>query len=475
MGDGGVAGCAPRGMMGTEAMPPHGGATAARLKVAFATVGCKVNQYDTAAMKTFLARHDCSIVPFAEQAHAYIVNSCTVTDRADAESRRLARRAKRLNPRARVILTGCFAQTNAQQAAAVCGVDYVVGIGRLPDILRAVRDELASETGRILVDDLRKARRVGAFGAELFHGQTRAFLKVQEGCDLFCSFCVVPFARGRSRSVEPRRVLSELGRLAERGYKEVVLSGVHLGSYGQDLVPASGLAALVEMIAQAAPVPRIRLSSIDPQEITPRLLGLVARSEVLCPHWHIPVQAGSDPVLRRMRRQYDSGRIREVVAEIVRVLPEAGLGTDLIAGFPGESEDDFTAGFELLAGLPFTYFHVFPYSRRAGTPAAKARDPVPRATAVARARALRQLGAAKRHAFTARCVGRELSVLVEGRRDRDSGELVGYSRNYLRVILPGPDRLMNSIVLVRGVGLRGDRLMGTLVVSAHEHGTAVGA
>ena len=431
-----------------------------RLRVAFATLGCKVNQYDTATMETAL-RADCEIVPFTAGADVYVVNSCTVTDRADAESRQLARRARRLNPAARVILTGCFAQTAAQRAA-IPEIDYVIGVGRLPDVLRAVHDRIPADEGRVLVSNLRRAEDVSVLGAEAFAGQTRAFLKVQEGCDLFCTFCIVPMARGRSRSVPPRRVLAELERLAARGFREAVLTGIHLGGYGKDLTPALTLADLVEMIAEAAPLPRIRLSSIDPPEVTPRLLQRLATSPVLCPHLHVPVQAGADGVLRRMRRLYDAALVRDVAAEVRRVLPEAALGTDVIAGFPGESDADFAETAALLEATAFTYFHVFPYSRRRGTTAAKAADHLPAPVIATRARALRRLGAAKRAAFAAAGVGREHAVLVESSRDAASGRLIGYSRTYQRVLLDGPDALMNREVRVRAVACERDRLLATL-------------
>ena len=428
------------------------------LRVAFTTLGCKVNQYDTATMQTALSA-SCEVVPFAPGADVYVVNSCSVTDRADAESRQWARRARRLNPSGRVILTGCFAQTSPQRAA-LPEVDYVVGVGRLPDVLRAVHDQIPAAEGRVLVGNLRKAETVTVLGAERFVGQTRAFLKVQEGCDLFCTFCIVPMARGRSRSVPPRRVLAELERLAALGFREAVLTGIHLGGYGRDLEPAMTLADLVEMIAEAAPLPRIRLSSIDPPEVTPRLLDLVVRSPVLCEHLHIPVQAGADAVLRRMRRLYDAALVRDVAAEIHRRLPDAGLGTDVIAGFPGESANDFAATEALLGDAGFTYLHVFPYSRRRGTTAAKATDQLPPPVVRDRARALRRLGVARREAFAERCLGSELEVLVEGARDATSGRLIGYSRNYARVLLDGPNELATRAVRVRAVARDGDRVVG---------------
>lgn len=433
------------------------------MRVALATLGCKVNQYDTGTIETALRREGCTIVPFKEAADVYVVNTCTVTDRADAESRKLVRRARRLNPWARVVVTGCLAQASPRKVAALPEVDYVIGIGRLADVLRAVRGELEPEAGRVLVDDLRKADRVATLGAEVFGGQTRAFLKIQEGCNLFCTFCIVPMARGRSRSVPPRAVLHQLRLLAAQGFQEVVLTGVHLGSYGEDLEPAVKLADLVEMISELRPVRRVRLSSIDPPEVSRRLLERIAASDVWCPHLHVPVQAGADPVLRRMRRRYDSVLVRDVLAEIRSVLPEAGLGTDVIAGFPGETAADFAATCALLADGPFTYAHVFPYSRRSGTTAAKYPDPVAPRVISSRARVLRRIAAAKRRSFVERFLGRDAAVLVEHAPDRESGLPVGYSRNYLRVLVPGGEDCMASEVAVRLVERRGDRAVGALL------------
>lgn len=436
------------------------------MRVAFATLGCKVNQYDTATMETTLRRDGCEVVPFASPADVYVLNTCTVTDRADAESRQLARRARRVSPDARVIVTGCFAQTSPAAVAVMPEVDHVIGIGRLPEILRAVRGELAD---RIVVDNLRKAQHVDTLGAEVFTGQTRAFLKVQEGCDLFCTFCIVPFARGRSRSVPPREVVRQLERLASGGFREVVLTGIHLGGYGEDLRPRLSLVDLVEMLAEHRPVPRLRLSSIDPPEITTRLLECIARSDVLCPHLHVPVQAASDRTLRRMRRRYDVALLHDVFAEIQRVLPNAGVGTDVIAGFPGESEADFAASSAELATSPLTYFHVFPYSRRSGTTAAKLGDTVAPKVIADRARSLRRLGATKRRAFVERWLGRPQQVLLETARDRETGLLAGYSRHYVRVLVAGGDEWVNREITVTPHARQGDRAIATGSFEGHGH------
>lgn len=433
------------------------------MRVAIATLGCKVNQYDTATIETQLRGAGCTIVAFEPGADVYVVNSCTVTDRADAESRQLARRARRFNPAARVIMTGCFAQVNPQ-GAAIPDVDHVVGLNRLPDVLRAVRGEMAMAGQRIAADDLRTARQVKTLGADTFTGQTRAFLKLQEGCDLFCTFCIVPFSRGRSRSVPPRQVLEQLKILAARGFQEVVLTGVHLGGYGPDLDPPIDLCDLLEMILEQPPIPRIRLSSIDPPEVTPRLLELLVKSDALCPHLHIPVQAGVDDVLRRMRRKYDTQRLRDLSAEIRARLPEAAIGTDVIAGFPGETDAQFDEGVALLEALPLTYFHVFPYSPRSGTTAAKLPGQVPSPTIKRRAQRLRKLGERKRAEFAQRFVGQPLPVLVE-HTPAHEGWLGGYSRNYQRVEFPGPTALANREVTVYVVRADEARLLGESVPS----------
>lgn len=436
------------------------------MRVALSTLGCKVNRYDTASIETHLRAVGCTIVPFAAGADVYIVNTCTVTDRADTESRQLARRARRWNAAARVILTGCFAQINPR-GAAIPEVDHVVGLNRLPDLVRAVRAAIEEPVPRILVNDLRSARQVGTLGAETFTGQTRAFLKIQEGCDLFCTFCIVPFARGRSRSVPPRQVLEQLRLLGARGFQEVVLTGVHLGAYGADLDVPLELAALLEMIAERPPIPRVRLSSIDPPEVTPRLLDLMAGSDMFCPHLHIPVQAGHGDVLRRMRRTYDTGLVQEVCAAIRERLPEAAIGTDVIAGFPGETQAQFDDGMRLMDALPFTYFHVFPYSRRAGTTAAKLGGHLPAAVVKQRARRLRGLGQRKRAEFAYRFVGRTAKVLVEETPGGEGQRLAGYTRNYQRVALTGPTALVNREVAVRLVGWQGECLVGELLEDHH--------
>lgn len=422
---------------------------ASSLRIALTTLGCKVNQYDTATIEDRLRDEGHECVPFGDRADVYIVNSCTVTNQADAESRQLARRAKRQNPAARVIMTGCYAQVNPKAVAKVPEIDYVIGLNRLDDILRAVKNEIAVE--RISVSNLRKEGeppRVDTLGALTFSGQTRAFLKIQEGCDLFCTFCIVPMSRGKSRSVPPRVVLEQLDRLAERGFQEVVLTGIHLGGYGEDLDPPVSLTWLLEAIEERKPVPRIRVSSLDPHEISNELIRLLSQAETLCPHLHVPLQSGEDATLARMRRRYDTTLARDVLFKLRETLPTAALGTDLIVGFPGESEEAFAHTFTFLEESPLTYFHVFPYSVRSGTTAAKFSDKVPQPIIDARAREIRKLGEQKKAAFARSFVGQQVPVLFEHTRDKNTGLLKGYGRNYVRVLAAGDDTYMNREVFV---------------------------
>jgi threonylcarbamoyladenosine tRNA methylthiotransferase MtaB len=434
-------------------------------RVAILTLGCKVNSYDTATMGDRLRAAGCAIVAPGTPADVVIVNSCTVTDAADAESRRLARRARRENPAARVIVTGCWAQTQPERAARVDAIDYVIGLDRVDAVVEAVTAARPA-LDRVVVGNSRRAQVVATFGARTFPGQTRAFLKVQEGCDLFCTFCIVPMARGKSRSLGPREVLAEMEALAAQGFEEVVLTGVHLGGYGEDLAPRVDLVWLVEALAEQDLFTRIRLSSIDPHEVTEPLVRLMAAAPQVCPHLHVPLQAADDGVLHRMRRRYDTALAADRLAMIRSYLPNASIGTDLIAGFPGEDDAAFERTFAFVEASPITYAHVFPYSVRTGTTAAKLDGKVAPAVVRARAERLRTLCTRKRVEFARRFAGVEAEVLVENTRDPQTGGLRGYTRNYLRAHLDGPDAIMGRRVSARLEVTPGGRVNARLSADA---------
>ena len=434
------------------------------MRIAITTLGCKINQYDSAVIQSRLEENH-SFVPFEEPADCYIINTCTVTDRADWEARQLVRRAKRLSPGAKVLVTGCYAQVNPAEVADVPGVDYVVGLNRLDDLLQFVALPKDRDV-RIAVSDAKRQRGVSVLGTRTLPGHTRAFLKIQEGCNYSCTYCIIPTARGLSRSVTPREVLEQVRMLADAGYREIVLTGIHLGGYGQDLIPKVDLTALLEMIAQSRLIPRVRLSSLDPREVPDRLVDLMAKSDVICPHLHVCAQAGDDEILKRMRRNYDGAYYRELLMKVRERLPDAALGSDIIVGFPGETDGAFDRSLELFAALPLTYFHVFPYSSRRGTVAASLPDHVGSEVKKTRARRMRELGAIKKRDFCLRFRGQKLSVLIEEKIDRATGLRRGFSRNYLPVLVPAGGTLVNREIEVEVEGFEGGWVRGTPLETA---------
>jgi threonylcarbamoyladenosine tRNA methylthiotransferase MtaB len=427
------------------------------MRIAITTLGCKINQYDSAVIESRLRPHGHSFVPFDERADFYILNTCTVTDRADAEARRLVRRAKRANPDARIVVTGCYAQVQPEEVSSLPGVDFVVGLNRVDDLVRIVRDPDRFDR-RVAVADVKKERAIPSSGTDGLFGQTRAFLKIQEGCDFSCTYCIIPAARGRSRSLSPETVLREARSLSEKGFREIVLTGIHLGGYGRDLEPKTDLAELARKIADSGLVSRLRLSSLDPREVTEPLLRLMADSKIVCPHLHVCAQAGEDGVLKRMRRNYDTAYYRDLVARCRDRLPDAALGTDIIVGFPGETETDFERSYEYFASLPLTYFHVFPYSVRRGTAAAVDSGQVAPRVRKGRSERMRTLGREKKMEFYRSFIGRRVSVLIESAKP--GGFHRGYSRNYLPVEFACGGATFHREVEVKIEGLRDGVLHG---------------
>jgi threonylcarbamoyladenosine tRNA methylthiotransferase MtaB len=442
-------------------LPVASSRSAKPMRIAVTTLGCKINQYDSAVIRSRLEEKH-SFVPFGEQADCYIINTCTVTDRADWEARQLVRRAKRLSPSSKVLVTGCYAQVNPAEVARLQGVDFVVGLNRLDDLLRLVETR-DFNSSRIHVSDVKRQRGVPVLGTRALPGHTRAFLKIQEGCNYSCTYCIIPTARGLSRSVAPPEVLNQVRLLADAGYTEIVLTGIHLGGYGHDLTPKMDLTALMEMLVDSSLVRRIRLSSLDPREVPERLLDLIAASEVICPHLHICAQAGEDAILKQMRRNYDTFYSRELLSKIRERLPEAAIGSDIIVGFPGETDEQFESSLAYFESLPLTYFHVFPYSERRGTAAANLPSPVPVPVKKVRAQRMRQLGAEKKEQFCHSFRGRCMSVLIEEKIDRNSGGHRGFTRNYLPIIVSGGNHRVNEEVDVQIDGFAAGCLTGAVI------------
>jgi threonylcarbamoyladenosine tRNA methylthiotransferase MtaB len=388
-------------------------------------------------------------VPVEAAPDVVVVNTCTVTARAELSDRRAIRRAVRLNPGARLVVTGCWAQTDPQRVAALGGVDLVVGNADRPRLPALLAGLLTSPPAAPCIEVARVGPVPLTAPAPAGGGRARAFLKVQDGCQHRCAFCIVPTARGASRSLPPEVVEEQARRLLEAGHPELVLTGVDLGHYGADLTPRGSLAALLARLVALPGLRWLRLSSMLPAYLTEPVLEIVTGSPVIAPHLHLPLQSGSDRVLRAMRRPYTRAGYRRVVERLAAAIPRLGLGADVIVGFPGETEADFAATLEWVETLPFTYLHVFPYSARQGTEAARRPERVPAAVAAERARRLREVAAARNRRFRQTLVGRTEDVLVLETRDRASGDLVGLTGNYVEVIFPGPDDLRRRMARVR--------------------------
>lgn len=423
-------------------------------KIAITTLGCKINQFESAAMTEALEQDGFSIVPFSEAADVYVINSCTVTAKTDAESRRLIRRANRLNPQARVVVTGCYAQLSSQELLETPGVNLVLGNSEKRDIVELIRD--AGAEPKAVVSDIMQAKAVAGAQLESFAEHTRAFLQVQNGCDARCAYCIVPFARGASRSVSPEEALQGMASFAAQGFQEIVLTGIHLGGYGLDLDPATDLLALLRLAEEQVAVPRIRVGSVEPTEVPPEMIRFLADSRKVCPHLHLPLQSGSDGVLSRMNRGYTTAQFREVAQALVQALPEICIGTDLIAGFPGETEAEFEETYRFIEEMPLAYLHVFPFSLRPGTAAATMKGQVHSRLVKERAEALRLLSERKKQAYAERFVGRELTALVQ----READGRRGLTRNYLTVRIEGGECEVNQEVTVLVTGAERGELIG---------------
>jgi threonylcarbamoyladenosine tRNA methylthiotransferase MtaB len=434
--------------------------------VSFATLGCRLNQVDTQQIQTLLEARGFRTVDFAEPADVVVVNTCTVTARAELSDRQTIRRAARVSPRATLVVTGCWAQTSPGAVAGLKDVDLVVGNAdkhRLPELIERIG------TDRVHVSDIGDVRALEVTPAARLSGRSRAFLKVQDGCQHRCAFCVVPLARGSSRSLDPKAVLDQARQLVGAGHPEIVLTGVDLGHYGADLVPRTSLAALVRSLGEIPGLRWVRLSSLLPAYFTPELTEVVTTSPVVAPHFHIPLQSGSDRVLKAMRRPYNTRMYRALVERLAAVRPRLGLGADLIAGFPGETENDFAETVAYVRDLPFSYLHVFPYSARSGTEAFGLPGQPDSAVTTRRSGLLRDIGRAKSDEFRRGLIGHVEDALVLETQDRASGALVGLTGNFVEAVFSGPPELVRTLTRIRITGVQEERTLGELATVEPGH------
>ena len=403
--------------------------------IAVATLGCKVNQFESEALMDSFEQRGYVLLPFEEGADITIINTCTVTHRADFQSRQLIRRALRSNPKSLIVVTGCYSQVEPEALAGIEGVQYLLGNrekGQIPDLLPLMQK---GDFPRIQISDMGEEALFSDISLHSFHRHTRAFLKIQDGCNARCSYCIVPCARGRSRSLPPEKVLEHLRVLKQRDFKEVVLTGIHIGSYGLDLVPPFSLERLLRQLEEEETPHRIRLSSIEPGDFSQDLISTLAQSAKVCPHLHIPIQSGDDDILRRMNRNYDGPFLSDLIQGLHQRIARLSTGADVIVGFPGETEERFQRTYALIESLPVSYLHVFPFSKRKGTPASQFPDQVNAGEIKKRAEGMRELGQQKRQFFYGQFLHQKLPVLVEDRREKETGRWKGLSRNYIPVLL----------------------------------------
>lgn len=412
------------------------------------TFGCRCNQADSAALGAALERRSMVETRSHRDAEWIVVNTCTVTHRADQQARQAVRRFRRGNPAARIAVTGCYAQRDPRALAALPGVDIVAGNADKERLADLIAEAAGAGGAAVYCSALSEARDFAPAGPGAGAGRTRPCLKIQDGCDGRCSYCIVPQVRGPERSARPGEVLRLLGDLVERGYREIVLAGINLGRYGRGLDEPVTLADLLERALALPGLGRIRLSSIEPMHFDRALVRLAAGNPAAARHFHIPLQSGSERILRHMRRPYGAADFRELLCRIADVIPEAGLGTDVMVGFPGESREDFEATCSLVAELPLSYLHVFPFSARPGTEAAGMGAPVPAAAVQERVAVLRQLSREKNLAFRRRMIGRTLpAITLAGQQREGSTEVL--TDNYIRARVPGVRLPSNRLVSVR--------------------------
>ena len=436
------------------------------MKIAIYTLGCKVNQYETQAMEAELLARGHELVPFEERADGYIINTCTVTVVSDKKSRQVIRRARKENPEAVIGVCGCYAQTSPEAVKAL-EVDLISGTaGRmafLDDLEAALEDRraarLAGEGPRMTVDDALRRRTFEVLPAGGLEGRTRAMLKVEDGCVNFCSYCVIPYARGPIRSLSIPEAEEQCRRLGEEGYREVVLTGIEISSWGAERRDGTGLIDLIEAVCRALPAgTRVRLGSLEPRTITEEFCRRAAALPNLCPHFHLSLQSGCDSVLKRMNRKYDTARYYESVTLLRGFFDRPGITTDLIVGFPGEEEEEFRSTLDFVEKCAFSAMHIFPYSRRSGTPAAAMAGQIPNAVKEDRAHRAGALARRLEEAYLDSWVGQTLPVLFEEERE---GLWWGHAPNYVEVLAPGAD-LHNAERPVHILERRGNRLVGAL-------------
>jgi threonylcarbamoyladenosine tRNA methylthiotransferase MtaB len=416
------------------------------MKVAFTTLGCRVNQYESEAMTEKFIREGYEVVPYDSFADVYVINTCTVTNMGDKKSRQMIGRARRQNNEAIIAVVGCYSQIAPNEVAGIEGVDVVLGTRNKGEIVYWVNRAREERKQMVDVNDVLRNNVFEELNIEEYQSKTRAFLKIQDGCNRFCSYCLIPFARGAVCSKKPEKVMEEVLELAKNGFKEIILSGIHTASYGVDLQEKITLVDLLEKIDKVEGIERVRIGSIDPTFFTEGVIERIMKLKKLCPHFHLSLQSGCDETLKRMNRHYNSADYRTVVEDLRKHIPDVSLTTDIIVGFPGETEEEFNTTYEFLKDIKLAKMHIFKFSPRTGTKAATMKGQINGDIKEERSSKLITLSSELETEFMNKFVGRNMKVLYEQSVDLEEQIFEGYTPNYIKIISESTDNLEGEIL-----------------------------
>ena len=436
-------------------------------KVAFHTLGCKVNQHDTAIMAALFQDAGYEIVGFNDVADVYVINTCTVTHLSDRKSRQMIRRAAGENPDATIVVCGCYAQTASNELSTLEEVDLIIGTNERHKVVEAVETFRQDHAKRAYLPDDEEFFVYENLPHERVSGMTRAYVKIQEGCDQFCAYCIIPYARGPLRSRDADDAIAEINELVSKGYKEVILTGIHIGAYGRGIKDTTcDLTGLVRRILDETEIARLRLGSLEGIEVTDELIDMIAEDPRMAKHLHLPLQSGCDRTLEAMRRPYDTAAFRDMMRRIRGRVPNIAITTDLMVGFPGESEEDFKESLVFCNDIAFAGMHIFKYSMRGGTPAAAMTDQIDPQIKERRAKQMADVAQKNKLEYERRFLGQTLHVLVE--EEVDDNLWIGHSSNYLYVTFPGEGLHSGDLVDVRLTDVSRNRLQGEIIQSVKE-------
>lgn len=430
-------------------------------KAAFYTLGCKVNQYETEAMTESFENAGYEIVDYSEFADVYIINTCTVTNMGDRKSRQIIRRARENNPEALVAVVGCYSQIAPGEVLEIPEVGLVVGTDERSRMVELVEYAMKKEEKLNMVNDIMKVREFEEMSIKSYKSRTRAFLKIQEGCDQYCTYCIIPYARGHIRSRKPDSIIAEVKELAKNGFREIVLTGIHVASYGRDLGNTS-LIDIIEKVHEIDGIQRIRMSSVDPNVMTDDFIERLSYLPKICGHFHLSLQSGCDETLKRMNRKYTTGEYRKTVKKLREVFTDVAITTDLIVGFPGETDEEFQKTVDFIEEIAFSAMHVFKYSQRSGTPAAKYINQIKPQVKDARSKVITAIAEKNEEKFKKTFIGRCKSVLYEHPIHYEQSLFEGLTDNYIRVVSESQEDIRGKIIQTTLMELKEDYMTGSI-------------